>query len=228
MKKYRLLLIALFLLIVIVQLISSWTGNIRLEFWAKPWIMAWITAWFLIFSRKNSFASEVVVAFFFCWLGDILLMLSHFIDFLFYAGVGSFFIGQLNYIRIFIRHAEKEAAGLIRLRPVFLLPYLAYLALILVILLPVVDGFMGAVIFLYGISLTGMSAAALNRRGRVSDRVFWPVFLGSVFFVLSDSLIAFNKFHTDFAGSAFVIMLTYILAQVLIMWGLTLERERES
>ncbi len=68
-----------------------------------------------------------------------------------------------------------------------------------------------------------MSMMALKRSGRVGDSSFKLVFAGSLLFLLSDSMIAFNKFHSDIPMAGFLIMLTYIAAQYLIMRGLILE-----
>jgi len=43
-------------------------------------------------------------------------------------------------------------------------------------------------------------------------------------FLLSDSMIAFNKFNSDIPLAGFLIMITYIAAQYLIMRGLILEK----
>ncbi len=86
---------------------------------------------------------------------------------------------------------------------------------------------MKPIILVYAISLVGMSLAALNRKGRVGMIEYRWVFLGSLFFVLSDSMIALNKFYFEdgFPYAGFWIMLTYITAQYLIMRGLILEKE---
>ena len=52
---------------------------------------------------------------------------------------------------------------------------------------------------------------------------FKLVFIGSLLFLLSDSMLAFNKFHSEIPLAGFLIMLTYIAAQYLIMRGLILE-----
>jgi uncharacterized membrane protein YhhN len=65
---------------------------------------------------------------------------------------------------------------------------------------------------------------ALNRNGRVNFNSYFLVFVGSVLFVLSDSLLALNKFYMEISMAGFWIMILYISAQYLIMRGLVLER----
>jgi uncharacterized membrane protein YhhN len=49
--------------------------------------------------------------------------------------------------------------------------------------------------------------------------------VGSLLFLASDSMIAINKFTTEIPMAGFWIMISYILAQYLIMRGLVLEKE---
>ena len=46
------------------------------------------------------------------------------------------------------------------------------------------------------------------------------VFLGAIFFIISDSILALNKFYAPIPKSSFFIMLTYLLAQYLIVVGI--------
>ena len=84
---------------------------------------------------------------------------------------------------------------------------------------------MRPIILVYAISLIGMSMMALNRHSRVSHRSFMLVFVGSILFVLSDSMIALNKFYMEFSLAGFWIMLSYVAAQYLILRGLILEKD---
>ena len=46
------------------------------------------------------------------------------------------------------------------------------------------------------------------------------VFFGALFFVISDSILALNKFYTPLKKSSFIIMFTYLVAQYLIVIGI--------
>ena len=58
------------------------------------------------------------------------------------------------------------------------------------------------------------------RYGRTSNVSFGLVFLGSILFMFSDSVLAINKFFKPVPAAGFWIMSTYILAQFLIIHGL--------
>lgn len=225
MKKYSSLILHLLLLIIVViELSGRITGNIRLEYPVKPLIMIWMAVYFLSFSKKKSFTVPVLLAFFFSWVGDNFLMFSEKGEIFFFAGVGGFFLAQLTYIYIFSRFYEEKRPGFLRKKPYFIIPFLLYVGAIYYILLPGLEGMMKPVILLYAISLMGMSMMALNRRGRVNPPSFRNVFTGSILFLLSDSMIAINKFTAEFSHAGFWIMITYISAQYLIMRGLVMEK----
>jgi uncharacterized membrane protein YhhN len=48
----------------------------------------------------------------------------------------------------------------------------------------------------------------------------WYILIGAVLFVSSDSLVAFNKFYHPLVLSSFIIMITYLIAQYLIVSGI--------
>lgn len=229
MSKRNLLLTLIFALIVIVELLGRLLDVIQMEYVAKPLIMVWIAVYFLLNSLKRSFRLGVLMALFFSWVGDIFLMFSggYESELFFYAGVGGFFLAQIAYIFVFLLNAENNIKGFLLRNPLWFIPLLSFGVFIYWLLYPNLEGMMLWIIGIYALSLIGMSLAALNRRDRVGKPSFRLVFVGSLFFVVSDSLIAINKFYAEFAYSGFLIMLTYITAQYLILRGLILERERK-
>ena len=60
---------------------------------------------------------------------------------------------------------------------------------------------------------------ALNRKGAITEKSFNWVLWGAILFILSDSLIALNKFTVDIPLSKTWIMATYMGAQYLIVMG---------
>lgn len=226
MKNLKKLLHLIIIVLFILELVSRWSGNHLLEYYTKPWLMAWIAIYFLIFSTRTDYRVVAVLAFFFSWVGDMFLMLAHTNELLFFAGVGGFFVAQLFYVYLFTFYSGSlSVKGFIRRYPLFSLPFIIYLAVILFILLPRMEGVMIPIIIIYAISLIGMSLAALNRRGKVNQRSFWLLFAGSLLFVASDSMIAINKFYAEFSRSSFLVMLTYFTAQYLIMQGLLADKK---
>jgi uncharacterized membrane protein YhhN len=224
-RQTSLLLHLLLLVIVVVELTGRISGNILLEYPVKPLIMLWMATYFLLHHRKQELTRPVLIAFFFSWTGDILLMFSERNELFFFAGVGGFFLAQLTYIYIFTRFSEHGGKGYLQKNLIVGFLFLGYVAGIFYLLNPGLEGLMKPVLLIYALSLIGMSMMALNRKDRVNSRSYLLVFIGSVIFVLSDSMIALDKFYRDIPLAGFLIMLTYISAQYLIMRGLLLERE---
>ncbi len=222
---YNLLLLHLiFAIIVVVELTGRFTDNINLEYMVKPLIMIWVGGYFLLYKKKKEFTVPVLVAFFFSWVGDNFLMFSGNNELFFFAGVGGFFIAQLTYIYTFATFKEKAGKGFLQKNLVLVFPFLVYVSGIYILLFPGLEGLMKPIILVYALSLIGMSMVALNRKERVGQSSFKLVFIGSMLFLASDSMIALNKFYAEFTLAGFWIMITYITAQYLIMRGLILEK----
>jgi len=162
----------------------------------------------------------VILAFFFSWAGDLLLMFGWKNEMFFFAGVGGFFLSQITYIQVFRKYSVSEGKKIFARKPIWILPFAIYLVSIYLYVYPHLEGIMKPVVALYACSLIGMCAAAFNRIGLVNSSSFQILFIGAIFFVISDSLLAINKFANPIPISGFLVMSTYMLAQYLIMLGL--------
>ena len=75
-------------------------------------------------------------------------------------------------------------------------------------------------VMVYAIVLLTMGTWAHKRRGATANASFRYVSAGVILFVISDSLIAVNKFAFEVPGERLLVMSTYIAAQFLIVQGL--------
>jgi uncharacterized membrane protein YhhN len=73
-----------------------------------------------------------------------------------------------------------------------------------------------------------MAIQALLRYGYTTSRSFTLIFTGALFFMLSDSLLAINKFMTPLHLASLAVMTTYIIAQYLIVEGFISHHENEQ
>jgi uncharacterized membrane protein YhhN len=224
MKKTNLLLHVFTALVFAAELLSRLGLLNAPEYLFKPLLMPLIALLFVLNSRGRTRNPFIFLAFLFSWIGDIFLMLSATNELMFYAGVGGFFFAQLSYIKVFSVKKQAQLKGLIQRKPFLLLLFAAYLTGILALILGDLKGVMIPVIIIYAICLITMSVMALNRFGIVNSISFRLVFIGSLLFVISDSMIAINKFYASFPLASFLIMLTYLGAQYLIMMGLSREQ----
>jgi uncharacterized membrane protein YhhN len=162
-----------------------------------------------------------LIAFLFSLFGDIFLMFSgEGINF-FMSGLGSFLVAQIFYIFLF-SHSLKLTGNqsYISKNPLSLFGYLIYGGIVYYLLFNQLDIVLKIAVFVYMLAIMGMSAMALNRFRAVNQLSFYLVFAGSVLFVISDTLIALDKFLTPIPNDRIFVMSTYMAAQFLIMKGI--------
>ena len=149
------------------------------------------------------------------WFGDIALATP--IDALFLVGVGFFLLAQISYIVTFTRIPGR---GMIRQRPWLLVFYVAYFVAMMAVVLPGANELAPALV-IYGGVLLSMAAMAMNTWGKVDRRSAVLLVVGSILFVISDSLIAVTNFGPvdDSAAVATVLIGTYCLAQIMLAIG---------
>ena len=171
--------------------------------------------------KPKSIQKKLIIALVFSWFGDILLIRSdNFV--LFISGIGTFLVAQLMYSNIFYTNVRtSKSRSFVRVYPIVLIPIVAYMFLLLSILIPNL-GDLVIPIIIYTLAINSMLILAINRKFAVSENAFYFVLFGAIMFVLSDSGIAYNKFYKSIPHSRILIMLTYILAQGLIVKGLAM------
>jgi uncharacterized membrane protein YhhN len=139
-------------------------------------------------------------------LGDIMLMLPR--D-RFVAGLASFLVAHLAYIVAF-QTGMPIASG-----PLLLLPLLAAAAVLLRLLWPGLGAMRGPVV-LYTLTILVMVWRAWARSRAMPESGALLAAAGAALFMLSDSLLALNRFHRPFRLAQAAIMTTYVAAQLLI------------
>lgn len=149
----------------------------------------------------------------FSWIGDLLLQKES----LFIPGLLAFLGAHIFYILFFTRTRSKETS-FFKLRPVMLIAVLAYLVELMHLMWPYL-GAMKSPVLLYGITISIMLSAALWQYQKLDDKTALFFILGATLFVASDSILALNRFRSQFAMAGVLIMSTYILAQLFIVLG---------
>ncbi len=178
--------------------------NDLLQFIFKPLAMLAIIS--LVFlnssSPMNFYQKAILSGLIFSVVGDVFLIKQ---DRFFVPGLISFLIGHLCFIAAFWSSPNLPS----------MLIYLAYIAFFLSLLWPEL-GKLKIPVIVYSLVLALMSWMALSQTINHHDHETLFAFLGSIFFVASDSLLAFNKFKKPFPLAHLFILATYFLAQWLI------------
>ena len=166
----------------------------------------------------NRFHSMIIIALIFSWIGDITLQLTQFQESFFLVGLGSFLITQLIYMVAFFITPGKNT---LFFRKIYLLIPVALYGWGILWLLSAGLGDMKLPVTVYTVVILSMLLAAVNREKKVNRQSFLLVLAGAILFVLSDSMIAINKFSQPFELARIAIMSSYITAQYLIAIGCT-------
>lgn len=198
-----------------------------LEMATKPLLMITLLIYFL-FGRKevmSTIGKLMIGALFFSWVGDVLLMLQNEIEDIFVFGLGAFLISHIFYMFVYQKAQTDEPNNVnrpfVNTRIIFLL--FVGIALIYV-LYPHLGEFLYPVI-LYTIIIITMAVFALLRRGWTVDKSFIMVYSGALLFIMSDAMIAIDKFLSPLFMARLLIMSTYIAAQFLIVQGILIHEK---
>lgn len=207
----------MFLVSVIAVLIAEALGHNLLFIFFKPLIIIALLIHYIVMTDSESRSNTVIAALFFSWLGDVLLMKPEYFVF----GLASFLVAHIFYIVTYRQHQSEETEnglmGIQRIRLAF--PIVLAGSGLVVVLYPVLND-LRIPVMVYALVITVMVLQSLFRFGRTPLNSFWLVFSGAVLFMLSDALIAVNKFLTPLDLAGFWIMLTYSVAQAIIVTGL--------
>lgn len=186
------------------------TSQEKKRLWTKPFIT-------LIYSQSvEQINYFFVVALVFSFFGDFFLLFSE-KKIYFQTGLFSFLMSHILYIYTFTGTISLSNAPPIRYL-VLIISYLFYVSIFLIRLGPYLRHYLIPVI-LYTITIVGMSYTSLLSFWAVSGYYFWLPFIGSLFFIISDSLLAIRNFRFGQKKGWITVMLSYILGQLFIVMG---------
>ncbi len=213
---------SIFLIIVLLELI---TGNIeslsQFHYFTKPLILTSLIVFF--WSKSNHLPKAVrnitLLALIFSLTGDILLMFVGTSANFFIGGLIAFLLAHIMYILTFIKKRNKT------INPLFIIITLLIYATGIFYLIKDGLGDMQIPVLLYLTVILTMVVMAWLRKGKISNKSYYLVVVGALFFMISDSVLSINKFYQSFASAGLIIMFTYALAQYLIVMGILKQRD---
>ncbi len=194
----------------------------ELRFITKPLLMPLLIAWYFIETKKLRTSVHIImmIAFVFSCAGDVFLMDTTELNFLF--GLVSFLITHVLYVISFRKEIVKvKGELLLRKKPFLALPVVALAGMLIALVFNRIEPAMQIPVIVYASVITVMVMMAMNRYQKVSQLSFQLTLSGAFLFMLSDSLIALNKFYFEgkLWNASLLIMLTYITGQFLIAKG---------
>lgn len=207
----------LFFMIVALELICGSVESLAtFHYITKPSILIALILFFWKQSTAlhKSIRLMTLLALVFSLLGDVLLIFVDQSPNYFMMGLIAFLIAHIFYITVFLKHRDKNK------QPVWFGLLLIIYGIGMFYGLKDGLGEMLIPVLIYMLVILTMAITAFWRNNSVGKWSYVLVFFGALFFMMSDSLLAINKFHTALPLSNVSIMLTYALAQFLIVFGI--------
>ncbi len=207
----------LFMAVLAANLADRQFNNGQLEYYFKPFLIPVLAGYFI--SQTNRIVANlkkwILLALFFSWAGDVLLMFEPKDKIFFLLGLSSFLFAHIFYIVFFhfTRLREKVKGN-----PWLLIVVVIYYAALILLLSPYLAD-MRIPVLVYGIVISLMFMLAMHMlfiKNKTAGK--WMMF-GALLFVISDSVLAINKFYQSFEMASLIIMLTYGVAQLFIVEG---------
>lgn len=199
----------------ILHLITTVYSIPTLNLITKPLLMILLGCYFvsLVRNANQKFKIIILLALLFSWFGDTFLMLQGDNPLFFILGLSSFLLAHIAYI-VGFRNFKASASK--NMQVIMLVVFIGYtLALSYVLWSGLGD--MKIPVILYAIVLTIMGIVGVIKNYGVN----YLIIVGVMLFIFSDSMIAYDKFVEPITSSRFLIMSTYILAQFLIIKGIS-------
>lgn len=210
-------LIFIFCIDLLVELIAIHKGYDQLRIVSKPLL----TILLLIGTatarlQPSLLKSLLLAALFFSLLGDLFLLFEKRNELFFVFGLLGFLTAHILYILLFVR-SRRLLNPISVVHKWLVVILLAYVLVFFYLLYPHL-GNLKVPVIVYALILATMFLASTYA---FSFEKKWQrlVISGALLFVVSDSLLAINKFYIEFPLASLLVMTTYGLAQLFIVLG---------
>lgn len=207
MKKFALPILILLMSILYIFVIPEDPKVVKVIFKIIPMILIIIYAYLQSRTNPNPVQKIILIGLFTCMLADVLIAYS------FILGLATFLLGHLFYLYGFTRAWKFSKIRFSMILFIFLYSFLIGKTLVTT-MLENGDNSLVLPVIAYVIVISLMAWAAIMTGNK------WAI-VGSILFVLSDSILAWNMFVSDVPQSSFFIMSTYYMAQFLIAHSLS-------
>ncbi len=193
-------------------------GFDAITWYLKPFLLPFL---FYAVVKSGVFETKkwLLFALLLSWIGDCILLFSDQGPLYFILGLLAFLMAHIVLIVLF---TKQKSANISFKKTLFWVGFAGatiYLVTMLSFLLPSL-GDMKFPVTVYALTITIMLKTALKGTFDWSGNSKYLVFLGAVFFVASDSILAIDKFYSPIKSASFSIMATYIIAQYCITRGI--------
>jgi uncharacterized membrane protein YhhN len=191
------------------------------RYFSKPLIIIGLLAYFLqttTLIKGSVLRKSVTAGLIFSLLGDTLLLFPG----MFLYGLGAFLMTHICYIIAF-KLTQTHTFNLLKVNFIkifiFNLPIYIVAAFVYFLIHSNLYGLKIPVI-IYIMVIVMMVTISRERFGGTNASSFWQVFIGALLFLVSDGILALNRFFQPIPDAGVMIMGTYMVAQLLILMGI--------
>ncbi|NML19698.1 lysoplasmalogenase [Pseudoflavitalea sp. G-6-1-2] len=217
-SRFNRLWLLLFLLDAIADLTAIQLGCEQMRYVTKPLLMLLLLLWFNGYPLEDKKGRRLIqLALLFSCGGDTLLLFASKSELYFIGGLISFLIAHIFYILFFLKVKKQNKPGR-PWNPVLVFLVMVYIGLFFY-LLREGAGPLEIPVLLYAAVIGTMLLAAVNAFHFPRQLSGALCVTGALLFVISDSVLGFDKFYHSFSAAGMFIMSTYCLAQLLLVTG---------
>jgi len=204
----------------VIHIRAEYLGPEYIVYIFKPLTMVFILSTAVLAARKNAcfYSCAVIGGLLFSVAGDVFLMLP---TDQFIAGLVSFLIAHLFYIAAFSRGMKIRSSAAAAIL------FVLFGIVIYGVLAPYL-GKMKLPVIAYIVVILVMGWRAWDRYGQTRHHSALFAFVGAVLFIVSDSVLALNRFREPFAIGRALNLSTYFAAQWLIAFSIWKEEEHDK
>jgi uncharacterized membrane protein YhhN len=216
-NKLPIQLAVFFWMVVAADIIGIATDISLLHLIAKPLLIPILLL--LLAATKTAVPRKhlLLIGLFFSWLGDMFLLFESSYKLFFIFGLVCFLITHIFYIIYFLK-IQPAAVSLLKKQPLLFLLVIGYGVSLVYFLYPHLNE-LKIPVMVYAAVICIMLLCSLHIFLKVNKPANALYLSGAAFFVLSDSLLAIDKFYQPFVYAGLCIMLTYCAAQFFIVTG---------
>lgn len=206
----------LFRLTVAADLIAIYFQRVDVRYISKPLIVASLMIWcYQQVKTISGAAMYLMAALLFSLAGDVFLLFEDRDALFFMGGLASFLLAHILYISAFVVLRKRDAPGP---RWFWIIATGIYGSTLLYMLLPYLEALkIPVAVYAFVLCLMLLSVVHAFKQPYAKPGVICVA--GALLFVLSDSLLAINKFYVGFPYAGLAIMFTYAAAQFLLVTG---------
>jgi uncharacterized membrane protein YhhN len=208
--------IIFFIVALAVNLVGILLENELLQYISKPLLVPILAAYFMISTRnRRGFAQGLLPALLFAWIANVLLLFTGKDEIFFLLGLSASLLAHIFYIIFFNRVRIQENISGRWWIIVFVIIY--YAVMMYSLSYKMKD--LTIPIRIFGVVICFMCMLAMHMLFLVNKRAGIMMMSGGMLFIVSDSLLGFNKFNEPFLAADFLIIFFYGMAQLFIVRG---------